>query len=131
MEELVAIAGGSQVATNQVLYNVSRRGIEFDLMPWGKARRIPIMAYSPIHQAALLKNPTLARLAGRRKVTPAQIALAWVLRDPDVIAIPKSANIEHVRENRLALSVHLTDEDFAELDRAFPPPSRKVPLAVL
>jgi diketogulonate reductase-like aldo/keto reductase len=131
MEELVALPGGSEVATNQVLYNPSRRGIEFDLLPWCTARRIPIMAYSPIHQAALLENATLTRIAGRRKATPAQVALAWVLRLPGVMAIPKSASGEHLRENRAAPSVQLMPEDLAELDREFHRPSRKVRLAVL
>lgn len=131
MEELVAIPGGNEVATNQVLYNVSRRGIEFDLLPWCRARRIPVMAYSPIHQGAVIKNATVSRIAARRKATPAQVALAWVMRQPDVIGVPKSANDEHVRENRGTLRVQLTRDDLAELDRAFPPPSREVPLEVL
>ena len=131
MEELVETPGGRSVATNQVLYNLARRGIEFDLLPWCQARQIPIMAYSPIDQRGLLGNAALGRVAARRHATPAQVAIAWVLRQPGVVTIPKSANAEHVRENRAALDVHLTQEDFDDLDREFPSPSKKVPLELL
>ncbi len=131
MEELVGIRGGAKVATNQVLYNLSRRGIEFDLLPWHRERRIPIMAYSPIEQGRILRNPTLQRVAARHGATAAQVALAWILRQGDIMVIPKASRPEHVRENRAALDLTLTAEDLAELDRAFPPPTRKVPLEVL
>ena len=131
MEELVAIPGGTAVATDQVLYNLTRRGIELNLLPWCRRRKIPIMAYSPIEQARLLKKRALARVAARQNATPAQIALAWVLRHPDVIAIPKASELDHVRENRGALEIRLTDADLADLDRAFPPPARPVPLEMI
>jgi diketogulonate reductase-like aldo/keto reductase len=130
MEELVGLAGGDSVATDQVLYNLARRGIEYDLLPWCRERQIPIMAYSPIDHGRLIKNPVVRRIASRRNVTPAQVALAWDLREPGVLAIPKGGTQEHVRENRGALDVRLTAEDLAELDREFQPPVRKVPLEV-
>jgi diketogulonate reductase-like aldo/keto reductase len=131
MEELAALPGGTGVATNQVLYNLTRRGIERGLLPWCGERRIPIMAYSPIEQGRVLKNPTLVRVAARRQVTPAQVALAWVLRQPGVLTIPKSSNPDHVRDNRAALDMNLSDEELVELDRAFPPPAKKKPLEML
>jgi diketogulonate reductase-like aldo/keto reductase len=131
MKELVGLPGGTVVVTNQVLYNLTRRGIEFDMLPWCRKRQIPLMAYSPIEQGRLLKNATLRRVASRRSVTPAQVALAWVLQQEGVLAIPKSSNPEHVRQNREALDVNLTREDLNELDQEFPPPTRKVPLEML
>ncbi|HZP62407.1 MAG TPA: aldo/keto reductase [Terriglobales bacterium] len=131
MEELLALPTGDKVATDQVLYNLTRRGIEYDLLPWCHERNIPVMAYSPIEQGRMLHHPELKRIAARHKVTPAQVALAWVLRQDGIIAIPRAGLPEHVRENRAALDVHLTERDFAELDRAFPPPTRKVPLETL
>jgi diketogulonate reductase-like aldo/keto reductase len=131
MEELVAIAGGRSVSTNQVLYNLARRGIEFDLLPWCRARQIPVMAYSPIDRGGLLANATVRRVAARRNATPGQVGIAWVLRREGVLAIPKGAKAEHVQENRGALDVHLTQQDLEDLDREFPPPSRKVPLEVI
>jgi diketogulonate reductase-like aldo/keto reductase len=131
MEELVGIPGGSAVATNQVLYNLARRGIEFDLLPWCGARQIPVMAYSPIDQARLLASRTVRRVASRHNATLAQVALAWVLRQQGVLAIPKATNPDHVRENRESVEVHLTQQDLEDLDRQCPPPSRKVPLEVL
>ncbi len=119
------------MATNQVLYNLARRGIEFELLPWCRARGIPIMAYSPIEQGRLLANATVQRVASRHAATAAQIALAWVLRQRDVIAIPKAATLDHVRENREALEIILTQQDLDDLDRGFPPASRKIPLEVL
>ena len=131
MEELAALRGGSAVATNQVLYNLSRRGIEYDLLPWCRERRIPIMAYSPIEQGRILQNPALQRVAARHGATAAQVALAWLLRQGDTMVIPKAARPEHVRENRAALDLTLTEDDLAELDQAFPAPTRKVPLEML
>jgi diketogulonate reductase-like aldo/keto reductase len=122
MEELVALPGGNAVATNQVLYNLAKRGIEADLLPWSRARGIPIMAYSPIDQGGILRNRALEAVAARHGATPAQIALAWVLRHQDMMVIPKAANETHVRENRAALELALTPGDLAELNKAFPPP---------
>jgi diketogulonate reductase-like aldo/keto reductase len=131
MKELEATTGGGAVATNQVLYNLARRGIEFDLLPWCGRRKLPVMAYLPIDQARLLANPALRRVGARLGATPAQIALAWVIRAPGVIAIPKAANEDHLRENRRAIEIRLTENDLAELDGAFPPPAKKVPLEML
>lgn len=130
MEDLLA-AGGAAVATNQVLYNLTRRGIEYDLFGWSKAHRLPIMAYSPIEQGRLLDHPALAGIAEKRSATPAQVALAFVLERPDVIAIPKSSTERHVRENAAAADIALTDDELRALDAAFPPPKRKVPLEML
>ena len=130
MEELVSIAGGTTVATNQVLYNPTRRGIEWDLLPWCKQQDIPVMAYSPIEQGRLLSHPALRRIADRHEATTAQIALAWVLRS-GVIAIPRTGKPSHVRDNRAAWDIILTGQDVAELDRAFPPPKAKRPLEML
>lgn len=122
MTELDAVPGGGAVQTNQLLYNLTRRGIEYDLKPWCRERSIPIMAYSPIEQGRLLGRPELRRVAERHGATPAQVALAWLLRQDGVIAIPKATTLEHVRENRAARDLRLDDEDLAALDRAFPPP---------
>ncbi len=119
-------------ATNQVLYNPEHRGIEFDLLPWCQERGMPIMAYSPVGQGGrLLQHKTLAAIARRHEATPAQVALAWVLRQPGVIAIPKAGDAEHVRANAAALKLRLTEDDLAEIDAAFPPPRRKQSLAML
>lgn len=129
MEETGGFAGGGEIATNQVLYNLKRRGIEWDLLPWCREHGIPVMAYSPIdHGGELLGNLQLKSIARRRNATPAQIALAWLLRQKDLIVIPKSSNPVHVRENRATLDLALASEDLAELDRAFPPPRKKIPL---
>lgn len=131
MEELLAVPGGLAVSCNQVLYNLSRRGIEFDLLPWCRERGIAIMAYSPIEQARLLRRRVVKQLAVRHGATPAQVCLAWVLRQPGVIAIPKAGSVKHVREDQLSLSLKLRDDDYAELDDAFPPPSESQPLEML
>lgn len=125
MEELTGLRSGGNVQTNQVLYNLSRRGPEFDLEPWSRQRGIPLMAYSPVEQGALARNARLEAIAARHNATAAQIALAWVVAQPGVIAIPKASSQEHVRQNVAALDIKLTAEDLAELDRAFPPPTRK------
>ncbi|ESX98832.1 aldo/keto reductase [Mesorhizobium sp. LNJC405B00] len=125
MEELTGLSSGDHVQTNQVLYNLSRRGPEFDLAPWSRQRGIPLMAYSPVEQGALARNSRLETIAARHNATAAQIALAWVMAQPGVIAIPKASSQEHVRQNVAALDIELTAEDLAELDRAFPPPTRK------
>jgi diketogulonate reductase-like aldo/keto reductase len=131
MKELAGLPGGAAVATDQIVYNLTRRGIEFDLLPWCRARQMPVMAYSPIEQGRLLENPAVRRLASKRRVTAAQIALAWVLQHDGVLAIPKSSNTDHVRQNRAALDVQLTPADLIELEEEFPPPQRKVPLEMI
>jgi diketogulonate reductase-like aldo/keto reductase len=130
MDELLR-AGGASCATDQVLYNVTERGPEFDLLPELKAHDIPTMAYSPIAQGRLPHAPALAKIAAGHGVTSFQIALAWTLRDPTVIAIPKASDEDHVRQNRRAADLALTAEDLAEIDREFPPPKRKTRLAML
>ena len=131
MEELVALQGGAACASNQVLYNLRRRGIEAGLLPWCRERGMPIMAYSPIEQGRLLRDRALTGVAIRHRATPAQIALAWVLRHTDMMVIPKATTLEHVRENRAALDIALTEQDLAELNRAFPPPKGRRPLELL
>jgi len=131
MEELFGLPGGDACATNQVLYNLRRRGIEAGLLPWCGERGVPIQAYSPIEQGRLLRDRVLTGVAIRHRATTAQIALAWVLRQPDMMVIPKAATLEHVRENRAALDIELTAQDLAELDRAFPPPAGPRPLELL
>ena len=136
MEEWVAVAGGDEVATNQVLYNLMHRGIEWDLIPWSRERQIPIMAYSPVahktdEQKRMFNDRTIKLIAAEHGATPAQIALAWVLRDPDLIAIPKASRAEHIRQNRAAFDIQLTDDDLEKLDEIFPPPKRKIPLEMI
>ena len=131
MAEWTRLVGGNSVAADQVLYNLSRRGPEWDLVPWCREHQVAIMAYTPLGQGQMLGNPALAEIARRRDATPAQIALAWLLRQDGTIVIPKASRLEHVRENRGALEVTLTEEDMAALDRAFPPPKRKSPLGML
>ena len=131
LQELVAVPGGERVAANQVLYNLAQRGIEFDLLPWCGERGIDVMAYSPLDQGRLLDHPVLEAVARRTKATPAQVALAWVLRDERVVAIPKAARPAHVKANRAAADLRLDLASRAELDRAFPPPRRKTALAML
>ena len=130
MEELQR-AGGRDCATDQILYNLESRGPEFDLIPWMTARDMPVMAYSPVDQGRLARKEALKTIAERMGALPAQVALAWVLHQPQVIAIPKAARIEHVRQNRQALDIKLSPGDLAELDQIFPPPQRKLPLAML
>jgi diketogulonate reductase-like aldo/keto reductase len=131
MEELVELDGGQNVTTDQVLYNLTRRGIEWDLLPWCRQRRIPIMAYSPIEQGRFLNHPALQNIAARHAVSPAQIALAWVIRTTKVIAIPEAGTPIHLRDNAGALKVQFTERDLEELDREFPPPNGPVPLEML
>jgi diketogulonate reductase-like aldo/keto reductase len=133
MDELEALRGegASLVATNQVLYNLMRRGIEFDLLPWCRSRGIPIMAYSPLEQGRLIRHKTVRAVADRVRATPSQVALAWVLRQPGIVAIPKAADVDHIRDNRGAVSVELASQDVAELDRAFSPPTRKISLEMI
>ena len=131
MAEWVALKGGENVAADQVLYNLSRRSPEWDLLPWCRERRIAIMAYTPLGQGSLLRDRTLTEIARRRNATPAQVALAWLLQQEGMIVIPKAARQEHVRENRGTLDVALTEEDLLALDRAFPPPKGRSALGML
>jgi diketogulonate reductase-like aldo/keto reductase len=148
IKELLSIKDGPNFATDQVLYNLENREIEFDLLPlltsnsesqirrrtdspW-RTSHIPVMAYSPVgHDRGLLENKTLKKIAQRHDASRAQIALAWVLRQPDVIAIPKASNVKHVRDNAGSIKVKLTKEDLADLDREFPPPKSKKALPML
>ena len=131
MRELDAFPGGERVAANQLLYNLSRRGIEWDLLPRLREHGVPVMAYSPLEQARLLKNAGLTRLAQSAGMTPAQLALAWLLSREGVIAIPKSGDRGRVRENLGALEFTLDEAQLAELDRIFPPPRGPQPLEML
>jgi diketogulonate reductase-like aldo/keto reductase len=131
MAELFATPEGKACAANQILYNPSRRGPEHELMPWLTERAVPLMAYSPIEQGRLPRSAGLEEVARKHAATPHQTALAWVLRRPDVIAIPKAGQIEHVRDNRRALDIALDADDLAAIDRAFPPPKRKKPLEMI
>ncbi|MBC7136058.1 MAG: aldo/keto reductase [Oceanibaculum nanhaiense] len=132
--ELDSLAPGispGKAATNQVLFNLMRRGIEYDLLPWSRERGMPVMAYSPIEQGRLLKYPALGKVAERYGATPAQVALSWLLRQPGVIAIPKAARAAHIEENLAALDIRLDRDDLALLDRTFPPPASARPLEML
>jgi len=132
MKELWAIENGTDCAANQVLYNLENREIEFGLLDWSANNKVPIMAYSPVgHGRDLLENAILNKIAKRHKATTSQIALAWVLRQPGLIAIPKASNEKHVRDNAQSIEIKLTDEDLTDLDREFPPPKSKRPLPTL
>ena len=130
MEEAESNPGGKEIVTNQVLYNLMRRGIEWDLLPWCKERGIPIMAYSPIEQRAFVSDSKLNNIAAKHNATSTQIALSWLLHQDNVISIPKATNPNHVKENRAALDIELTEEDLQQLERAYKPPSRKMSLAM-
>jgi diketogulonate reductase-like aldo/keto reductase len=131
MEELYELLDGERCQVDQVLYNLTRRGPEYDLLPWCRERKMPIMAYSPIEQGNVPVGGVLMDLAERYQVSPYQIALAWVLQQPGVIAIPKASRIEHVEQNRAALDLVLTADDLAAIEREFPAPKRKRPLEML
>lgn len=131
MQELFALAEGKRCAANQVLYNLGERGIEYALRPLCQRHGVPIMAYSPLHQGALLRSRKLAPLAARIDATPPQLALAWLLAQDNVMAIPKSSSIERLRECRGAADLRLDAAMHAALDAAFPPPARETPLAML
>ena len=131
MEELLGVPAGENCASNQVLYNVTRRGPEFDLIPWMTARSMPLMAYSPIEQGRLPRGGALQAVAQRHEVGPLQIALAWLLSRPGMIAIPKASSVQHVRENHRALEIQLTLEDMTAIDAEFPAPKRKRPLEMI
>lgn len=131
MDKLFAIPDGDQCAANQVYYSLGERGAAFSLLPWQRAHGMPMMAYSPIDQGALARSEELRAIAQRHGATPAQVALAWVLSQPGVVAIPKAVGEAHQRENFSACEVRLDAQDLAELDQLFPPPIRKGPLAML
>lgn len=130
MDELVD-AGGSGCTTDQIPYNLTRRGPEYDLLPWLSANGMATMAYSPVEQGRLIRNDALAEIAGDLCATPAQVALAWTLLRDDVISIPKAGTVAHVEENRRALDLALDASTLERLDRAFPPPSSPMPLEML
>jgi len=130
MDELVA-AGGHGCVTDQVLYNLVRRGPELELLPWLVAHEMPVMAYSPVEQGRLSSHPSLVKIAAKVGATPAQVALSWTLRHDGLIAIPKASSIAHVRENRAAADIVLSDADLATLDAAFPRPRDRRPLEML
>jgi len=133
LEELQALPGAAKIATNQVLYNLEQRGVEWNLLPWCRKHGIPLMAYSPLASDSrrLRTHPVLKAMAARLGATPARIALAWLLRQPDVVVIPKASSEAHVRDNHAALKLELSAEDLAELERSFPPPKRATPLAMI
>ncbi|MFC4175039.1 aldo/keto reductase [Microvirga sp. GCM10011540] len=131
MEELDRIEGGARCATNQVLYNVTRRGPEFDLLPWMADRRMPLMAYSPIEQGRLPRSGTLQAIGDKHGASRFQVALAWLLQRGGVIAIPKAGTLAHVRDNHRALEIKLDLEDLQAIDASFPPPDRKRPLEMI
>lgn len=130
LRELWAVDDGERCAANQVWYSASQRGIEFDLLPWQRQHRLPVMAYCPIDQGALAASRPLQAIARGRGVTAAQVALAWTLRQPDVIAIPKAVQAAHLRDNLAAASIELSAAELAQIDAAFPPPARKRRLAM-
>lgn len=131
LDELTSLPDGKGVAANQVLYNLGSRGIDYDLVPWQAARRLPLMAYSPVGQGDLADDARIQVIADAHRATPAQIALAWTLRHDHVIPIPKASDPQHVRDNRAAADIRLSDGDLAALDAIFPPPPRKRPLEMI
>lgn len=136
MQELYGVTGGKACTTNQVLYHLGSRGIEFDLLPWCQQQQIPVMAYCPLAQAGRLRDDlfnsrAVQDVAHAHQATPAQVLLAWAIHQPGVMAIPKASSVEHVKENAAALALQLSDEAIALLDQAFPAPGRKTPLDVV
>ena len=131
MAELRGVAAGASCASNQVLYHLGSRGIDFDLVGDCAAHKVMLMAYSPLGQGAILRNPALASVANRRGVSPAAVAVAWTMRHPHVVSIPKAASLAHVAENAAAADLVLDADDLATLDAAFPPPKRKSGLGML
>lgn len=130
LEEWAALDGGAALAADQVLYHLANRGIEWDLVPWCRARGVAIMAYTPLGHGRMLADPGLAAIARRHRATAAQVTLAWLLARDGTIVIPKAAQPEHVRDNRKAADIVLSPEDLAAIDRVFPPPRRKSPLGM-
>lgn len=131
IQELVSLPNGSDCSTNQILYNLTRRGVEYDLLPWSESVGMPLMAYSPVEQGRLLNSEGLKKIAANHHASTAQIALAWVLHHHNVIPIPKASRVEHVKDNFKSLSIELTQEDYALLNDLFPPPHQKIPLEVI
>ncbi|MET0703233.1 MAG: aldo/keto reductase [Mycobacterium sp.] len=131
MIELSGLPGGDEVQTNQVLYNLARRGPEYALLPWLSQHGIATMAYSPIEQGRLLEHPALQPIARRHDATPAQIALAWILHHDGVSVIPRAGTLSHVRQNAAARDIALNPNDLYDLDQAFPPPTHPRPLEML
>ena len=129
--DLWQIPSGSDVQTDQVLYNLARRSPEYNLLPWCREQDLPVMSYAPFGQGDLLSHPAVRGVAERNDITPAQVALAWVLRQPLVSAIPKSGSIARVHENAGAAAIRLSPQDLTELDVAFPPPIEAGPLETL
>jgi diketogulonate reductase-like aldo/keto reductase len=128
MDQLIAVPGGDEVQTNQVLYNLARRGPEYDLLPWCQQAGMPLMSYSPVDHGELLGHPAMLDMATSKGVTTAQLAIAWALRLPEVCAIAKASTPEHMIENRDAAELTLSQAELDQLDSIFPPPSSKVPL---
>ena len=131
MREWLALAGAGATQTNQILYNVGVRGSEFDLLPFHAKAGIPLMAYSPLAQGDFRRMAPLQSVAARHQATPAQVMLAWVTRQPNVFAVPKSSNIARLHENAAAAELKLTPQDLAEIDAAFPPPQKMAPLEMI
>lgn len=131
MRALVGVPGGTHCATNQVLYNLSRRGIEWDLLPWCRQRKMPMMAYSPIEQGRMLADPGLIDLAATLGMSPARLALAWLLHQQGVIAIPKAGTKAHVEDNAVAATTQLDTDTLRALDALYPPPTATTPLDML
>lgn len=131
MRELDDVPGGTAVQTDQVLYNLGRRGIEWDLLPWLREHRIPLMAYSPLEEGRLVRRRGLVEFAKRHRMTPAQVAIAWLLAQDGVIAIPKTGNRKRLEENAQALEYSLTTAQMQELDALFPPPKGPEPLEMI
>ena len=131
LDELASVPGGARAQTDQVLYNLARRGPEYDLLPRCRQAGMPVMAYSPVDHGRLLEHPTVRDMAGAKEVTPAQLALAWVLRLPEVFAIVKASTPARVAENRAAIEISFSTDELKQLDQIFPPPSSKEPLEML
>jgi len=131
LQELYALPAGTHCAANQVYYSASRRGVEFDLLPWLRSRRVSLMAYSPFDEGLILSDRTLTAIGRKHGVSTAQVALAWLLAKPGVIAIPKAGSPEHLRENVAAASLKLDGDDFERIDRRWPPPAGKQALAIV
>lgn len=130
MEEFFALPQGNTCAADQVAYNLQTRGIEFDLLPWANNKNMPVIAYSPIGEGNLVENKLLKEIAQKHQATSVQIALAWTIRNEGLIAIPKAGSVAHVKENYESLSIKLTLQDLELLDKLFPPPDKKIPLAL-
>jgi diketogulonate reductase-like aldo/keto reductase len=131
MQELQALGAAGRCATDQVYFSASQRGPEFSLLPWLRERAMPLMAYSPIDQGSLAGDDTLAQIGAARGLTAAQVALAWVLGRPGVVAIPKAASVQHLEDNLAAAGVRLSEQELQLIDARFPPPNKKTPLAMI